>query len=458
MPPDWRQAWVVPIYKKKGEKHLAQNYRPVSLTSITCKILEHIVHSSVMRHFDKHNILTDTQHGFRKSRSCETQLILTTHEIAKHLATGTQVDVHLLDFSKAFDKVPHTRLKSKLHFYGIRDNTLQWITAFLNKRKQCVQLEGILSPEVDVVSGVPQGTVLGPLLFLAFINDLPESIKHSSTKLFADDCLLFRPIKTLGDSKLLQEDLSSLEKWEMMWQMEFNPTKCTVMHITPSRSKDPLVFDYHLHGQKLTETQHSKYLGVSFSNDLSWSNHIKNTVTKGNKTLGFLRRNFRHCTPSVKASTYKAMVRPILEYAATVWDPAEGDTGDAGSLEKVQRRAARYVCNNYYDRTPGCVTNMLQHLEWEPLSDRRASNRLIMLYRFINNSDLSNTDFLRKSDSRTRGRDRLYQHHSNHPALHNSFFPRTTRDWNSLPTSLTGAPSLDLFKALLGTNTCRVRC
>ena len=156
--------------------------------------------------------------------------------------------------------------------------------------------------------------------------------------------------------------------------------------------------------------------------------------------------------------TYKAMVRPILEYAATVWDRAEGDTGDVGSLEKVQRRAARYVCNNYSDRTPGCVTNMLRNLEWEPLSDRRANNKIIMLYRFINNSDLSNTDFLRSSDSRTRGRDRLYQHHSNHPALHNSFFPRTTRDWNSLPTSLTGAPSLDLFKALLGTNTCRVRC
>ena len=451
VPPDWRQAWIVPIYKKKGEKHLAQNYRPVSLTSITCKILEHIVHSSVMRHFDNHKILTDSQHGFRKSRSCETQLILTTHEIAKHLSTGTQVDVQLLDFSKAFDKVPYNRLISKLNFYGVRDNTLQWITAFLKHRKQRVQLEGILSSEVDVVSGVPQGTVLGPLLFLAFINDLPDSIKHSSTKLFADDCMLFRPIKNDADCTLLQQDLSSLEKWEKQWQMEFNPGKCTVMKITPSKQKEPISFDYFLHNQRLTETKSSKYLGVTFHHDLSWSEHINNTATKGNKTLGFLRRNFRRCTPSVKATTYKTMVRPILDYASTVWDPAEGNTGDAGLLERVQRRAARFVFNNYSDRNPGCVTNMLNKLDWESLSNRRANSRLIMLYRFLNSNELKDSiHFLKKSDTRTRGRDRLYQDHSKHPALHHSFFPRTIREWNKLPTSLTGAPSLDLFKAHLG--------
>ena len=355
--------------------------------------------------------------------------------------------------------MPHTRLISKLHFYGVRENTLKWITAFLNNRKQSVQLEGTLSSEVDVVSGVPQGTVLGPLLFLAFINDLPDSIKHSSAKLFADDCLLLKPIKNDTDCTDLQKDLSSLENWEKQWQMEFNPSKCTVMHIfpkkRPSKKWKPVIQDYFLHNQKLTETKSSKYLGVSFSHDLSWSDHINNTATKGHKTLGFLRRNFRRCTPSVKATTYKTMVRPILEYASTVWDPAEGDTGDANLLEQVQRRAARFVVNNYTDRTPGCVTDMLNKLEWEPLSIRRATNRLLMLYRFLNNSELNtNLHFIKKSDSRTRGGDKLYQDHSNHPALHDSFFPRTIRDWNKLPSSLTGAPSLDLFKNGLGTNTC----
>ena len=145
-----------------------------------------------MKHFDRNKILNDSQHGFRKKRSCETQLLTTVHEIAKHLSTDSQEDAILLDFSKAFDKVPHTRLLEKLSFYGVRDGTLKWISAFLSQRKQQVLLEGILSSEVDVTSGVPQGTVLGPLLFLTFINDLPDCIQFSSAKLFADDCLLIR--------------------------------------------------------------------------------------------------------------------------------------------------------------------------------------------------------------------------------------------------------------------------
>jgi hypothetical protein len=144
VPADWRNAWVVPIFKK-GERHLAANYRPVSLTSIICKILEHVVHSSVMRHFDQHSILTDSQHGFRKQRSCETQLITTVHQIARQLAEGAQVDVVLLDFSKAFDKVPHARLLSKLDYYGVRTNTLKWISAFLSHRQQQVVLEDHIS-------------------------------------------------------------------------------------------------------------------------------------------------------------------------------------------------------------------------------------------------------------------------------------------------------------------------
>ena len=199
---------VTAIYKK-GTRHDAANYRPVSLTSLCCKLLEHVMVSKTVKYLERYNILHDCQHGFRAKRSCETQIWTLYHELASSLDKNVQTDMIILDFSKAFDRVPHQRLLKKVHHYGIRGNTHQWNSSFLNSRTQQVLVEEQSSEKIPVVSGVPQGSVLGPVLFLMFINDLPDNI-NSSTRLFADDCILYRQIQNNNDQHLLQEDLDRL--------------------------------------------------------------------------------------------------------------------------------------------------------------------------------------------------------------------------------------------------------
>ena len=451
VPQDWRDAYIVPVFKK-GERHQPSNYRPVSLTSVVSKIMEHIIHSSIMRFYDNHKILHDCQHGFRSKRSCETQLIGTLQSIASKLKGRNQVDVIQLDFSKAFDKVPHQRLMHKLQFYGIRGNTAKWIQSFLSNRKQKVLLEGEMSSEKDVLSGVPQGTVLGPLLFLTYINDLPDCVASSDTRLFADDSLLFRVINSQQDADNLQKDLTALEKWESEWQMSFHPEKCTVIRIRATKNQ-VINTTYTLHSQILQTTDSSKYLGVTMSDDLTWQRHVDITTSKANRTLGFIRRNLGECSKQVKVTAYTTMVRPTLEYSSTVWDPTSPTL--CHKVEQVQRKAARFVHSSYTDRTPGCVTKMVQDLGWVSLEHRRYISRLMMLFKIHHQIvEVSGaTEALQLNDSRTRGSHRFKQSSGATTVYRDSFFHRTISDWNRLPTQVTDCTTIEAFQASLGTLT-----
>ncbi len=257
-----------------------------------------------MNHLDANNILTDTQHGFRPRRSCESQLITTFHDIAGQLdrRDTKQVDAVVLDFAKAFDKVPYKRLTLKLKYYGISGPILHWLTAFLTNRTQRVLLDGSSSDTASVSSGVPQGTVLGPLLFLLYINDLPLSTRNSSTRLFADDSLLYKAVKTPDDCRLLQQDLDSLQQWERTWQMYFRPDKCKILRFTSSHN--PIHHIYTLHDTQLEPVQTHKYLGVHLSTNLKFNTHTDAICSNANRTLGFLKRNLHGCTRDIKHIAY----------------------------------------------------------------------------------------------------------------------------------------------------------
>ena len=207
VPSDWRTAHVSPVYKK-GQKYNPENYRPISLTCICCKLLEHFFVKHIMSHADTHNILYSLQRGFRTGRSCETQLLEFIDDVTLNMENGKQTDILVMDFSKAFDKVSHSLLLHKLHYYGIQGELNSWIQNFLFNRKQAVVLEGDKSDYryVAVESGVPQGSVLEPILFLYYINDIPAGLL-STMRLFADDTIAYLAIKSNRDALTLQQDL-----------------------------------------------------------------------------------------------------------------------------------------------------------------------------------------------------------------------------------------------------------
>ena len=441
LPSDWRNANVSPIFKK-GDRHTASNYRPVSLTCVCCKLLEHIICRHILNHLEKYNILTELQHGFRSGHSCESQLIITMNDIMKNFDSKIQTDMAILDFSKAFDTVPHRKLLHKLDNYGIRGNINKWIGSFLMDRKQQVIVEGETSEACTVDSGVPQGTVLGPLLFLCHINDLPSRVK-SQVRLFADDCLLYRKIRSLKDQLQLQEDLKALEKWAEEWGMRFNATKCYIMSI--HRNQNPFTHFYELNNHILSQVNDNPYLGVMISANMKWSTHIEKIYKKANSTLGFIRRNLKNCNIRFKETAYISLVRSVLDYSSTVWDPFLQK--DIDRLESVQRSAARFVKSDY--RRTSSVSGMMEELGWKPLHQRRKELRLTLLFKIVNDLvAIPAHDHItfNQRPQRNKHQRQINILPANTDIYKHSFFPRTIKDWNSLPESAITCGTINTFK------------
>ena len=275
----WCKAVITATYKN-GQRIQPGNYRLVSLTSVISKIMESLIRDEIVEHMVKHKLLSYVQHGFVPGRDCMTQMLLCLEEWAGMMKIGMTFDVIYTDFAKAFDSVAHERLLKKLNSIGIKADLLKWIKSFLCGRTQCVNVEGTTSEWKEVISEIPQGSVLGPIIFAVFINDMPEEVKYSTCKLFANDCKLYGMVNSIDQNKL-QQDLINLERWSELWQLPFNSSKCKVMHFGHQNLRN----QYYLNDQTLDKTDREKDLGVIIDDKLKFHVHAAVAKKKGKPNL-----------------------------------------------------------------------------------------------------------------------------------------------------------------------------
>ncbi len=314
LPKCWLKAEVVPIFKK-GLLSDPGNYRPISLTSICCKLMESIVKQEVVDYLLSRKLLSKEQHGFLRRKSVCTQLLECTNDWTRALDTGKSVDVVYLDFAKAFDTVCHRKLLCKLRGYGISGNLLNWIAAFLYGRTQRVVINNSFSEWCCVVSGVPQGSVLGPLLFLMYVNDVSELVNGVKLKLFADDIKIYA--ETCVGRNVIQENLNLIAEWAETWQLKLACKKCVVLTIGRDRSD----FVYMIDDVPLESVTSFRDLGVTMSYDLKSSKHCQIIVAAAMSRIGVLFRAFTTRNVDVLVKAYKTYIRPLLESGTPVWSP-----------------------------------------------------------------------------------------------------------------------------------------
>jgi endonuclease/exonuclease/phosphatase family metal-dependent hydrolase len=455
LPKDWKTANITPIFKK-GDKRKPINYRPISLTSQVGKLFEHIIASQITNFLDKHNIISQYQHGFRKNHSCDSQILSIIHDWASRLDRGEEVAAVALDFSKAFDTVPHRRLLAKLEHIGISGDLLAWMSAFLRGRDQRVVLNGACSPWLPVRSGVPQGSVLGPLLFLIYINDLGDQCE-SPLRLFADDALLYHKHTTKEDELQIQNDIKQLEKWSQKWLLNFNVAKCAHLEVRSSKESTCDAFSLQLQDKEITKADSIKYLGLTIGSNLSWSTHIHNICTTANQKLGILKRNFYRAPTRTKELLYKSIVRPTLEYCAPVWDPSSLASNPnltlTKRLEAEQNRSIRFITGTIGMQTS--ITHQRNRLDLPTLQDRRRILRLNYFYRYVNGTlqvpggpSPDHQPAYRTRHNTTNG------HHfpiisTNKILLQRTYFHSTIPEWNALPPNVVEAPTTKCFTARL---------
>jgi len=442
LPDIWKMANIVPIFKK-GQTCDPSNYRPISLTCVLCKIMESIIKDSVIKYLLVNRLITKQQHGFLAKHSTCSQLLESVNDWSIALNVRNSVDVVYIDFQKAFDSVVHSKLLHKLKSFGISGILLQWLTNFLHNRFQSVKVGAQSSSFSPVTSGILQGSVLGPLLFLIYINDIVDIIGPNLTaKLFADDVKIYVSICDIDSINLLQDSLFAISRWAAEWQLNISISKCAVLHL----GRKNLIYDYSLDGVTLPNVREMRDLGVLVNNNLSFSSHYAQITAKAHQRAGLILRCFKSRDPLILFRAFTVYVRPLLEYCSPVWCPVYKT--NVIKIESVQRRFTKRLRGlaglTYKER--------LQYLSAETLELRRLKQDLLTMFKLFNGIiDVDVSQFFDVTGySQTRGHNfKLVKPVNNNNARAFSFSCRRIDCWNSLPAETVLATTTTVFKYLL---------
>ena len=450
-PQIWKIAHVTPIYKLKGEKSDCINYRPISLLSCVGKVLEKCIQKYLLQYLKQNNIITPSQSGFRQGDSAIYQLLNIYDDFSSALDKRIPTQAIFFDISKAFDRVWHRGLIHKLDSVGIRGKILEWIKSYLSDRKQAVVVKGEASSFLPVSAGVPQGSVLGPLFFLIYINDINLNLE-STTKLFADDTSAYLSLDNdIQREEILNSDLNKISLWATTWKVKFSAPKTDLLNI--SRRREPFVNNLRFNTITLQPSTSHRHLGITFQNDCKWNTHINSLLSKCRPMVACLKSYKYRLSRKSLEIMFKSFILPILDYADVVWDNCAQYLAE--DLEELQRDAIRTIVGTVRGTSHECL---YRESGFVSLKDRRERHKLIIFFKYVNGMlpehQTSKFPELAATTNPYPSRRPLARNNNLcRTALHNSsFFPSTISLWNDLPAEIKTLTSIGAFKRYLTQN------